>query len=156
MDDVEVHDGVADVFVADDLHLGPEDRVGVRVIPMKMRVDHPTDRLVRDQFHVLQERSPGSRRCAGVDEKHVAVADNDRVVAARGHQTIGGGVINAFGDLLERINLARDDGSAGLRSASSLASGSHLERKHCQERETQNRCNHAHSYFHAIPPEDSN
>ena len=156
MDDVEIGDGVADVFVADDLNLGPEDGVGVRVVPMKMRVDHPTDGLVRDQFHIFQERSPGGRRCPGVHEKHVAIADDDCVIAARGHQAAGSGVVHALGDLFKRVHLARDNSPAGPRSASALPPRLHFQRKHSEERETQNHRNHAHSYFHELPPGDSN
>ena len=65
------------------------------------------------------------------------IADDDRVIAARRHQTAGSGVIHAVGDLFKRVDLARDNRSAGPRSAPALPPRLRFKETQCEERETQ-------------------
>ena len=103
---------MADVLVGDDLDLRPENGVAVGVVKVEVSVDHPADGFVGDQLQVLQEGSRSSGSCPGVHEEDVAIPDKDGVIAASRHRACGSRVVDAVRDLLEAINLARDNGSA--------------------------------------------
>src|SRR5579885_590521 len=59
-ENVECEDRVADELVADNLNIRRENRVPIRVVIVKMRVDHCTYRLVRKELDVGQ-KSAGCR-----------------------------------------------------------------------------------------------
>jgi hypothetical protein len=97
-----------DIFVSDDFHIRSEDGVAIGVIVMKMRVDHPSDRLVRDAFHILEQRPCGSGRGPVINQHHVTIVDDYGMVSSGRHRTAGSGIVNSIRDFLELINLTRD------------------------------------------------
>ena len=104
--DVEFLDRIFHVFVRDDVGVARVDLVAVRVVVMKMRIHDPADRLVGDHLQVFDEGPRGRRRRAGINDHHLAVADDDRVVAPGRQRTGGRGVVHALGDRLEFVGLA--------------------------------------------------
>ncbi len=75
---VERQDRRAHVFVGNDLNIGRKDLVSIRMIVVKVRVDHIADRLVRDEFQVFKEFSGGGRRGAVIHKHHVVVIDDEK------------------------------------------------------------------------------
>ncbi len=105
---IEVRNRMANIFVANNFDVRSEHGVSIGVIVMKVRVHHPAHRFVRDQFHILQQRPGGCRGGSVINQNHIAFVDNDWMISAGGHRTIGSGVIHAVRDFLELVNLARD------------------------------------------------
>ncbi len=58
MEGIEIRNGVAHILWPM-ISLPLENGVAVGMIVVKMRVDHPPHRLVRDQFHIRKQRSRG-------------------------------------------------------------------------------------------------
>ena len=109
MKNVERLDRLLHVLVRDDVRLARVDLVAVRVVVVKMRVDDVANGLRREQLQILDERTCRGRACAGVDDEHVATADDRHVVAAGDHRTGRGRVIHAVGDPFELVRLAGRD-----------------------------------------------
>jgi hypothetical protein len=70
VDHAEVRDHMTNLLVADDFNFRPKDGIAVRMVPVKVRVDHPADRLVVISFISSQERPPRGWRRPGVYQKH--------------------------------------------------------------------------------------
>jgi hypothetical protein len=93
--------------MADDGDVRAEDLVAERVVIVVVRVHDVFHRLARQRLHIGDEGRRGGSGDARIDQQHVFVVHDDHGVAADGHRSCGGGVVDPLGYLLESMRRQR-------------------------------------------------